>query len=104
MNTYWGYSKDIFDQGYLALRRGVFILGGALVALAVLIFLFPMLIAFIFAAVILFAGISALVLGYKIWKLKNQVRPFEWIDDATPIDIDIETPRYVHRRITFILR
>jgi hypothetical protein len=106
MKTYWGTSNDVFDQGYRALRRGIVLFGVFLITLAVLIFMFPALIGFIFASAILFAGVSALVLGYRVWKLKNQARPFEWDENTTdvPLDVDIEKPSYYHKRVTFILR
>ena len=47
------YHKDIFDEGYQSLQRGILIFGGSLVALAILFFMFPALIGFIFAAFIL---------------------------------------------------
>ena len=36
--------KDIFDEGYKTLQKGILLFGGSLVALAILIFLFPALI------------------------------------------------------------
>ncbi len=105
MNQNWGYSDDIIDQGYKSLRKGVFLIGAFLTTLAVLIFAFPTLIAFIIAFFILFAGVSALVMSYRIWKLKDQARPIEWEDASDDTPFQRDAPGRVHRRrITFIMR
>ena len=49
-------NKDIFEEGYKSLQRGILIFGGSLVALAILIFVFPALIGYMFAGFILFFG------------------------------------------------
>ncbi len=105
MSHNWGHSNDIIDQGYKSLRRGVFFTGAFLTALAVLIFVFPTLIAFLIAFFILFAGVSALVLSYRIWKLKDQPRPIEWVDEMDDPPFQQDAPgRVQRRRITFIMR
>ncbi|GJL77604.1 MAG: hypothetical protein NPINA01_05930 [Nitrospinaceae bacterium] len=103
INT-WGHSNDIFDQGYKALRKGVLLFGAFLTVLGILIFMFPKLIAFIFAFFIFFTGISALMIGYRIWKFQNQPRPFEWQDEPLKTHIEVERPESVRRTITFIMR
>ena len=69
-------NRDIFDEGYKSLQKGILLFGGSLVALAILIFMFPALIGFIFAAFILFAGAAALGVPFEIRKLKSP--PFNW--------------------------
>ncbi|MFQ5449412.1 MAG: hypothetical protein ACE5E9_02220 [Nitrospinaceae bacterium] len=104
MTSYWGSSNDLFDEGYKALRGGILLIGVSLTLLGVLIFLFPNLMAFIFASFFLFVGVSALVLGYKIWKLKNQVRPFEWSEGWNADTMNGGTAGYSRKTITFIMR
>jgi len=104
MTNYWGHSDDIFDQGYNALKRGILLFGGFLTVLGVLIFLFPKLIAYIFAFFILVTGVSALILGYRVWKLQNQVRPFEWEKEPFKTHFKVETPHQYRRTITFVVR
>jgi len=104
MMNYWGHSDDIFDQGYKTLRKGVLLFGLFFTALGIMIFMFPKLIAYIFAFFILTAGIFGLLLGYRIWKLRNQARPFDWVDDPLKSQVDVETPASHRRTITFIMR
>jgi len=59
-------NKDIFDEGYKSLQKGILLFGGSLVVLAILIFLFPALIGYMFAAFILFAGAVVLAVGWKV--------------------------------------
>jgi len=58
------HHKDIFDEGYKSLQKGILLFGGSLVALAILIFMFPALIGFIFAGFILFIGAVVLAVGW----------------------------------------
>ncbi len=103
LNT-WGHSNDIFDQGYKALRTGALLFGVFFTVLGILIFMFPKLIAFMFAFFILFTGISGLLFGYRIWKLQNKVRPFEWEDEPLKTHIEVESPKSYRKTITFIMR
>jgi hypothetical protein len=104
MMNHWGHSNDIFDQGYKALRKGVLLFGLFFTTLGILIFLFPKLIAYIFAFFILTAGIFGLLLGYRIWKLRNQARPFDWQNESFKNPVDVETPTSHRKTITFIMR
>ncbi|UCD10815.1 MAG: hypothetical protein JSU88_09035 [Nitrospinaceae bacterium] len=96
----WGHANDIFDQGYRAMRKGLLTLGVFLVALAILIFIFPEFIAFLFASFILFAGVSILLAAYRVWKMKNRI--FDWQDSFGPYGEGDNMRR--QRTITFILR
>ena len=98
------HHKDIFEEGYKSLQRGLLIFGGSLVALAILIFLFPALIGFIFAGFILFIGAVFLTVGWKIWRFKRQLdssgegpRPFK-------ASFRTEGPHYTHRRIFVVMK
>ena len=104
MTNTWGHSNDIFDQSYKALRKGVLLFGAFFTVLGILIFIFPKLIAFMFAFFILFIGISALMAGYRIWKLQNRARPFDWEKEPLKTNIEVESPKSYRRTITFIMR
>ena len=104
MMNHWGHSNDIFDQGYKTLRKGALLFGLFFTALGILIFIFPKLIAYMFAFFILTAGIIGLHLGYRIWKLRNQARPFDWKNEPFQTSINVETPESHRRTITFIMR
>ncbi len=104
MMNYWGHSNDIFDQGYKALRKGVLLFGLFFTTLGILIFMFPKLIAYMFAFFILFTGIFGLLLGYRIWKLRNEARPFDWKNEPFKTSVNAETPASHRRTITFIMR
>ena len=67
------HHKDIFEEGYKSLQRGLLIFGGSLVVLGILIFMFPALIGFIFAAFILFVGAVFLTVGWKVWRFKKHL-------------------------------
>ena len=103
INT-WGHSNDIFDQGYKALRKGILFFGAFLTVLGILIFMFPKLIAFIFAFFILVTGVSALMLAYRIWKLQNSARPFDWESEPFKTNVEVESPENHRRTITFVVR
>ena len=103
MRNNWGLSNDIIDKAYTSFSRGILFLGSILVALAIAIFIFPALIGIIFAGFILFAGISVLIFAYRLWKMRSQPRPFEWKNDlGDSIDVDVQSPHDVHKRVTFI--
>ena len=98
------YHKDIFDEGYKSLQKGILIFGGSLVALAILIFMFPALIGFIFAAFILFVGAAILTVGWKVWRFKKHIGSSgEW---SKPISASFKTegPQYTSRRIFVVMK
>ncbi len=96
--------KDIFDEGYKSLQKGILIFGGSLVALAMLIFMFPALIGFIFAAFILFTGAAILAVGWKVWRFKKHLGSSgEW---SKPVSASFKTegPNYTRRRIFVVMK
>ncbi len=96
--------KDIFDEGYKSLQKGILIFGGSLVALAILIFLFPALIGYMFAAFILLAGAAILAVGWKVWRIKKHLASSgEW---SKPMSADFKTegPHYTKRRIIVVMK
>lgn len=97
-------SGDIFEEGFKALLTWIVLFGFSLVALGLMIFYFPALIGFIFAAFILFAGAATLYGGYRIWKLRRHVGEFEVVREPVYETAQTERPRYYSRRVTFIVR
>ena len=73
-------SSSFLTKGHRTLTWGTILLGAALFHLALLIFAYPALIAYFIAAVILFAGFSALAIGWKLWRLRNKITKIEKID------------------------
>ena len=72
--------SSFLTKGHRTLTWGTILLGAALFLLALLIFAYPALFAYFIAAVILFAGFSALAIGWKLWRLGNKITKFEKID------------------------
>ncbi len=98
------YNKDIFDEGYKSLQKGLLIFGGSLVALAILIFMFPALIGFIFAAFIMLAGAAVLAVGWKVWRFKKHLGSSEeWAKPMTAT-FRTEGPYYTRRRIIVVMK
>ena len=73
-------SSSFLTKGHRTLTWGTILLGTLLFLLALLIFAYPALIAYFIAAVILFAGFSALTIGWKLWRLQNKITKIEKID------------------------
>ena len=87
------FSENFFSHSHKTLTWGTFAFGGSLFILAVLIFAYPALIAYFFAGVILLAGITALVLAWKLWRFRENISHFEdWPDDNN---------RRFRRRVTY---
>ena len=97
-------NKDIFDEGYKSLQKGILLFGGSLVALAILIFIFPALIGFIFAGFILFAGAAVLAVGWKVWRFKKHLGNSE--EGSKPVTASFRTdgPHYTRRRIIVVMK
>ncbi|MBC8284524.1 MAG: hypothetical protein H8E32_11975 [Nitrospinae bacterium] len=75
------FSNSFFTKGHRTLTWGTVLLGAMLFFLAILIFVYPALIAYFIAAIILFAGLSALAIGLKLWQFRNEVTKLERMDD-----------------------
>lgn len=97
-------ATDFFREGYKTLQKGIWTIGIALVTLAVLIFLFPALIGFLFAGLILFAGLSLLYFGYRVRQIKQHLH--QWEDHSGPVTTTFRTegPQYTRRRVTIVMR
>ena len=67
------FPDNIFARGHRTLTWGTVLLGGLLFLLAIMIFSYPALIAYFIAAMILFAGLSVLAIGWKLWRFRNEI-------------------------------
>jgi len=85
-----------------AFGRSLLLAGASLTAFAALIFMFPELIAFLFAGFILVAGVGFLLAGIRAHRWENSLaaRPRPHADDDPPYT---KAPFY-RRTFTFILR
>lgn len=97
-------NKDIFEEGYKSLQWGLWLFGGSLVALAILIFVFPALIGYMFAGFILFFGAVILAVGWKMWRFKKHLS--ESGEGSKPFKASFRTegPHYTHRRIFVVMK
>ncbi len=96
--------KDIFDEGYKSMQKGILLFGGSLVVLAILIFLFPALIGYMFAAFILLAGATILMVGWKAWRFKKHLDSKEEWSKPMTADFKTEGPHYTKRRIIVVMK
>ena len=96
--------KDIFDEGYQTLQKGILLFGGSLVVLAILIFLFPALIGYMFAAFILLAGAAILTVGWKVWRFKKHLGSKEEWSKPVSASFKTEGPHYTKRRIIVVMK
>ena len=79
----WGLQSmnvNLYPLPTALIAMPISIMGTVLFLLALLIFAYPALIAYFIAAVILFAGFSALAIGWKLWRLRNKITKIEKID------------------------
>jgi hypothetical protein len=97
-------NKDIFEEGYKSLQKGIVLFGGSLVVLAILIFLFPALIGYMFAAFILFAGAAILTVGWKVWRVKKHLGSSEEWSIPVTASFKTEGPNYKRRRIFVVMK
>jgi hypothetical protein len=73
------FSDSFFPQSHKTAICGAFFFGGVLFLLAVLIFTYPVLIAYFFAGIILLAGVSAFALACRLWRCREKVfRVEQW--------------------------
>jgi hypothetical protein len=76
------FSGRFFSKSHKTLTLGAFVFGGVLFLLAVLIFIYPALIAYFFAVIILLAGVSALALAWRLWRCHEKFSRIEqWPGD-----------------------
>ena len=75
------FSNSLFTKDHRTITLGTVLSGAILFSLGILIFAYPTLIAYFIATVILFAGLSALLVGWKLWKFRNEIAEFDKLDD-----------------------
>ena len=97
-------NKDIFEEGYKSLQKGILIFGGSLVALAIMIFIFPALIGYMFAGFILFFGAAILAVGWKVWRFKKHLSDSSEGPKPFKASFRTEGPHYTHRRIFVVMK
>ena len=104
----WGQNKpkDLFTEGYRSLMGGVLLMGISLLVLGTLIFMYPELIGFLAAALILALGLFVLYGAWQIWRFKKHVTEVKADHVHEPLVYEVrgEGPNYTWRRITMIMR
>ena len=74
------FPESIFKKGHSNLTWGTVLLGSVLFFLAIFIFAYPALIAYFIATIILFAGLFALLIGWKLWQFRNVINKLESLE------------------------
>lgn len=102
----FGKSRDIFNESYRSLMEGIPLLGGSLVVLGILTFMFPQLIGFMSAAFILVAEAVVLYWAYQFWKFKKHVTVYSIEHETKPLVYEIhrDVPGYNYRRFTLMVK
>ncbi|QPJ60564.1 MAG: hypothetical protein G3M70_01140 [Candidatus Nitronauta litoralis] len=97
-------NKNFVSDAFGTLFTASLLMGLSLLALGVLIFVFPQLIGFLVAAFILFAGGAVLYGAWKVWQVKREVKAVqdEWM--TQPEFEEIKRRPYTFRRVTWIVR
>ena len=83
-------SDSFFPHGYKTLTNGTFIFGGILILLAILIFAYPMLIAYFISGMILLAGVVTLTIGWKLRRARENISSAERWEAPTFVDTNKE--------------
>ena len=74
------FPESFFKKGHSNLTWGTVLLGSVLFFLAIFIFAYPALIAYFIATIILFVGLFALVIGWKLWQFRNEINKLEGLE------------------------
>ncbi len=75
------FSNPLFTKRHRTVTLGTVISGAILFFLGILIFVYPTLIAYFIATVILFTGLSVLFISWKIWKFRNEIAKLGGLND-----------------------
>ena len=75
------FSNSIFTKGHRTVTLGTVISGTVLFFFGILFFVYPKLIAYFIATVILFVGLSVLFLSWKIWKFRSEIANLGGLND-----------------------
>tara|TARA_B100000929_G_C15447397_1_gene400026 strand:+ start:227 stop:532 length:306 start_codon:yes stop_codon:yes gene_type:complete len=74
------FPESFFKKGHSTLTWGTVLLGSVLFFLAIFIFAYPALIAYFIAAIILFAGLFTLAIGWKLWQFRNAINKLDRLE------------------------
>ncbi len=74
------FSDSFLKKSHSNLTWGTVLLGSVLFFLAIFIFAYPALIAYFIATIILFAGLFALVIGWKLWQFRNAINKLDRLE------------------------
>ena len=74
------FPESFFRKGHSTLTWGAVLLGSVLFFLAIFIFAYPALIAYFIAAIILFAGLFTLAIGWKLWQFRNAINKLDRLE------------------------
>ena len=75
------FSNSFFTKGHRTVTLVTVISGTVLFFFGILFFIYPTLIAYFIATVILFVGLS--ILSWKLWKLRNEIAKLGGLNDET---------------------
>ncbi len=93
------FTKSCFTQSHQNITFGTVLLGSILFFLGILTFTFPVLIAYFIAAIVLFTSLFVLAIGWKLWKLRNEIAKFDKFYDEP---FHYASPEFKHTHITHI--
>lgn len=96
--------KNFISDAFGTLFSATLLVGISLLMLGILIFTYPQLIGFLFAAFILMAGGVVLYGAWKVWRFKKDVKAVqqEWMTN-TEFN-EVKRHPYTFRRVTWIVR
>jgi predicted membrane protein len=77
------FPESFFKKSHSNLTWGTVLLGSVLFFLAIFIFAYPVLIAYFIAAIILFAGLFTLAIGWKLWQFRNAINKLDKLEGET---------------------
>lgn len=96
--------KNFVSDAFGTLFTASLLMGISLLLLGILIFTYPQLIGFLFAAFIVAVGSTMLYGAWKVWKIKREVKAVqdEWM--TRPEFDEVKRHPYTFRRVTWIVR
>ena len=93
------FTNSFLTTEYRTITLGIFLFGAVLFFLGILIFAYPILIAYFIGAIIICSGLSALFAGWRLWKFKNEIANLDKFDDES---FRYFSPRMSKSHITYI--
>ena len=74
------FPESFFKKRHSNFTWGTVLFGSVLFFLAIFIFAYPALIAYFIATIILFAGLFALLIGWKLWQFRNAINKLDRLE------------------------